>query len=285
MLLLILACMPQLHSTDSGEPSCSAYLDQDGDGYGAGECVPPNTAGSVQVGGDCDDDNAEVNPGATEICDGLDNDCSGSVDDDATDAIQMYSDRDGDGYGKPTSPATACPGAEGYVANDQDCDDERSDVSPDALEYCDGIDNDCDDQTDEPDAEDAPLWHADNDRDGFGTYNAPFGFQCNSPGDLYAPNKDDCDDSDANVYPGQTAWFGEPSVGGIWDYDCSGSAELEYPYYPECDSNCSGIAVPGLVTLTGLADCGEWGDLAIGCKWYSLCSPYGDVSLDQQRCH
>lgn len=58
----------------------SWYTDGDGDGYGAGaltlSCDP--IAGLVSTGGDCDDGEAAMNPGETEVCnDGLDNDCSG----------------------------------------------------------------------------------------------------------------------------------------------------------------------------------------------------------------
>ena len=59
-----------------------SYPDLDGDGYGdatAGEalCTPP--AGMVSVGGDCDDDDADVNPAAAEVCDGADNDCDAAT--------------------------------------------------------------------------------------------------------------------------------------------------------------------------------------------------------------
>jgi subtilisin family serine protease/subtilisin-like proprotein convertase family protein len=58
------------------------YYDGDGDGYGAGApstvCPPP--AGYVLLDGDCDDNNPLVNPGATEVCDGVDNNCDGIID-------------------------------------------------------------------------------------------------------------------------------------------------------------------------------------------------------------
>ena len=50
--------------------------DEDGDGYADDE--------------DCDDNDAAVNPGAEEQCDGLDNDCDGEVDQDAADAATVY---------------------------------------------------------------------------------------------------------------------------------------------------------------------------------------------------
>jgi hypothetical protein len=67
------------------------YLDADGDGYGDGgatpvDCVVPD--GYSTVSGDCDEANASVNPAAAEVCDGLDNDCDGYVDEDACGCTQ-----------------------------------------------------------------------------------------------------------------------------------------------------------------------------------------------------
>lgn len=50
---------------------------------------------------DCDDDNADVFPGADELCDGIDSDCDDVIDEEAGDALNFFADADGDGFGDP----------------------------------------------------------------------------------------------------------------------------------------------------------------------------------------
>ncbi len=66
-VLLLLACFPELEAPDTLVDN--PYRDYDGDGYST-------------IDGDCDDDDPASWPGAPEICDGKDRDCSGTVDDD-----------------------------------------------------------------------------------------------------------------------------------------------------------------------------------------------------------
>ncbi len=106
--------------------SDSSCCDRDGDNHKANN--------AYCLGDDCDDtpgSGAAIHPGATEVCDGKDNNCNGQIDE---------VDQDGDGY-------TACNG---------DCNDNNANIKPGAYELCDGIDNDCDGQVDE-------IWDLDGD--------------------------------------------------------------------------------------------------------------------------
>ena len=117
----------------------TSEADADGDGYD-----------SLALGGeDCNDNDAGINPDAVEDCDEVDQDCDGSVDEDAPDGVLQYPDADGDGYGDGDDPTVVCPGATGtYTDDDSDCDDSSSDINPGASEVqYDGVDNDCDAST------------------------------------------------------------------------------------------------------------------------------------------
>ena len=102
-------------------------------------------------GGDCDDTNAAVRPGVTEVCNGRDDNCNGAVDEpNATGCIVYYQDQDRDGYGNSGASACLCaPNATYSVLARGDCNDLNAAISPGAIESCDGLDNDCDGSTDE----------------------------------------------------------------------------------------------------------------------------------------
>jgi hypothetical protein len=139
---------------------------------------------------------------AIEVCDGVDNDCDGLVDDGDPDAVgtTYYADADGDGFGAPEYPATACVAPEGYVTGASDCDDLDPAIRPGATEVCDGRDNDCDGVVDPEGSLGGSTWYADSDGDGFGDPNARVE-ACRQP-EGYIADSFDCDDDVATTHPG-----------------------------------------------------------------------------------
>jgi hypothetical protein len=125
-------------------------VDADGDGYGdvgsfIAQCSSPGER-YVDVGGDCDDLDPAVHPGAPELCNEVDDDCDGAVDDPPTvgDGV-WYLDADEDGYGDEAGGTSTCDPAPGLIDVGGDCDDSDAAVNPEASETCnDGVDNNCD---------------------------------------------------------------------------------------------------------------------------------------------
>jgi len=112
---------------------------------------------------DCDDSSTLSNPAGTEICDGLDNNCDGFIDEgipsqpETCDGIDndcdgiidenvtttFYFDADGDGFGGAGSFIQACSAPLNFVANNSDCNDTDATIFPGSTEFCNGIDDDC----------------------------------------------------------------------------------------------------------------------------------------------
>jgi hypothetical protein len=114
-------------TNDNGLTFATYYQDLDNDGFGAGTsvftCANPGL-GYVNQGGDCDDANPAMYPLNAEICDDLDNNCDGQVDNGVS-FTNYFVDNDGDGFGVGL-PVSVCvdPGA-GYSLTANDCDDSR----------------------------------------------------------------------------------------------------------------------------------------------------------------
>lgn len=206
------------------------WSDADGDGFGGGSlgrlCAePPNT---VLQGGDCDDAIVGTNPVTSEVCDGIDNDCDGLIDDADPNWARgpnytWYRDSDNDGYGSTASFIEQCAQPEGYVSDDGDCDDADDERNPGAPEICDGKDNNCDvsagplvdDEDPALDPNSLLTWYVDADGDGHGS--ATTIQICNpltTPN--VAPEPDDCNDGRDDIYPGAT------ELCDGTDYNCDG---------------------------------------------------------------
>ncbi len=197
-LLLLAACGDK---ADDDTGSTGGEVDVDGDGFTEDE--------------DCDDNNSGVYPGAEEVCNDADDDCDGTVDNDASDAGTWYADADGDGFGDGDTPYTGCEAPDGYVDGPDDCDDTSADINPSVDEVCNDLDDNCDEGVDEGVT---TTFYGDADRDGFGDDDSTTE-ACDQPPDT-ASVGGDCDDEDETVYPGAE----EVCADGVVN-DCEGTVE------------------------------------------------------------
>ena len=210
----------------------SGVEDRDGDGSPAKD--------------DCDDNHAGVRPGAVEVCDGIDNDCDGLIDDADTNINRftqqhLYRDQDGDGFGYGREDRYACTPQVGWANNDVDCDDANPAVHPRAQEVCNGIDDDCDGLRDDldpsVDLETARPWFDDRDEDGFGEPGT--GTLACAPPDRRADNALDCDDRNPDSYPGA------PELCDGEDNDCDGLLDLASESLDACPVTVADLTIEG----------------------------------------
>ncbi len=195
------------------------YEDSDGDGYGnvateVEACIPPN--GWVTDKSDCDDTNANVNPGAAEVCDGLDNNCDGNIDEGAL--LTFYRDLDSDGHGDINVTAMACTAPTGFVTDYTDCNDQDDNIHPGNTEICDGLDNNCDGNVDEGVL---LTFYRDLDMDGYGDPLTTT-TSCSSPAG-YVIDNTDCDDQAASINLDATELCDgiDNNCNGIIDENCN----------------------------------------------------------------
>jgi len=212
---------------DEGFNLQTFYADTDSDGYGDSNnslsaCTMPT--GYVTDDMDCDDTDPNINPNATEVCDGVDNNCDGNIDEGLTQTY--FADIDGDGFGDANDSVSACAAPSGYVADDTDCDDTDGNNYPGNTEVCDGTDNNCDGNIDEGIGQ---VYYADSDGDGYGDSNNLIS-ACVAPSG-YVTDATDCDDTDGNNYPGNTE-----GCDGT-DNNCDGIIDEGCGPAPDCDGD------------------------------------------------
>ena len=200
----------------------------------------------VQWGGtDCDDRDRNVNTAAEEVCDGVDNNCSGVIDDidqDGDAGVLYYADTDGDSYGSADETLRACedPGGS-WVTATGDCDDSDDAVNPEADESCNDIDDDCDGLVDdEDDSLPAQTVYDDLDGDGFGDPDTEQTIAVCPTEEVFEGG--DCDDGDPEIHP-----EAEELCDGI-DNDCDELVDDDDPevegesWYADADDDGYGDA-------------------------------------------
>jgi hypothetical protein len=243
---------PEVRGNACSMASGTLY-DEDGDGYS-------------YCGSDCDDRNEDARPGGTEVCDAVDNDCDGIVDEgtecfdddgdgqteeegdcnDGLDSVYLGAEEDlengidDDCDGAVDSGITDMDG-DGYSVSGGDCNDFDSTTYPGASETADGTDNDCDDIVDEG------TTAYDDDGDGY----TEIGGDCDDTNPGIAPGLEevadwldnDCDDEvDEGTIHSDDDGDGFSELGG----DCDDLNPRMHPGYPELagdsiDNNCNGI--------------------------------------------
>ncbi len=214
----------------------NGFIDGDGDGFGGAvpqlACPGP---GFSTVSTDCNDADAAIFPGATELCNDVDDDCDTVVDDGAEPATWGF-DGDLDTYGTPFNTLVACDQPPGYVADGSDCDDTDPAVNPDTP------------------------WFLDADGDGFGDAGDALPSCEQPPGRVR--DGTDCDDARADVLPGGVELCDDVDV----DEDCNGAADNDDPaasgqslWYADADGD--GLGTVFTTTLACDAPAGFTADL------------------------
>ena len=289
---------------EAGTVGCKDYyLDQDGDDWGAGaskcQCGPAGQY-TAENFGDCDDVDPTVNPGQKEDCSTTkDENCNGSDnDEEALNCDFFYYDGDGDGFGTNVSKCMCQPVGKYTAAVPGDCEDSNILISPGQNEICDNfIDDDCDGDQNDPNAQGCTDYFFDADKDGFGL--SEDGLCLCIPFGTYTAIWDgDCNDN---------AWGANPKAmevcGDGLDNDCDGSQNDEDAiacqyYYSDADGDsygnpadskciCSGY---GKYTTQLLADCNDMvpainpGALEICNNADDNCNGMLDEGSDEQLC-
>ena len=205
---------------------------------------------TIKISDDCKD----------EICNGVDDDCDGEVDEGFI--VTYYRDADGDGFGAlaQAKQGTTCHVPPGYVANSTDCNDNDKDVHPGAIEVCNGKDDDCDGLVDEGCGTQPQRYYMDIDKDGYGRND---GSRLSAtPIAGWVLVNGDCADWDATIYPGA------PELANGRDDNCNGQVDEGLPmqrYYMDVDkdgfgrnenSKLSAIPLAGYVLVNG--DCADF---------------------------
>lgn len=206
------------------------YSDYDNDNYGDPNvftmaCTQPN--GFVLNSSDCNDSNAAINPSISEICNQIDENCNGEIDEGVQN--MYFADLDGDSFGSSSNTVLACSLPVGFVTNANDCDDSDNNILPGAIEICNSIDDNCNNQVDE----NIPfnIYFEDADGDSYGNPNSTISF-CTLPSG-YVANNSDCNDNSIFISPIGT------EVCNLLDDNCNGVVDegVQSIFYLDFDND------------------------------------------------
>jgi len=224
------------------------YADSDEDGFGDSSviqlgCVEPD--GFVATATDCDDGSATVFPDASEVCNGVDDDCDNEVDEGAAaGATTWFFDADGDGWGVATPTVSACSNPAGYSPFDTDCDDDDAAINPDAVEDCDDAEDlNCD----------GSVAFEDADGDGFAACNEG---GCDNDPERFPGNTELCDLVDSDCDGSLVDWYADTDTDGVPDCEDTDDDGDGDPDATDCGPLDSDVSVSGTEVCDWLdADC------------------------------
>jgi len=280
---------------EDGALNCNTWhYDADDDGYGTSQtkCLC-NESGMYRAdkGGDCNDSASEINPGAVEKCNGVDDNCDGLTDPEGSQgAVTYYKDHDDDGYGVTGDHKNLCSASGEYTAGQYgDCNDNNSNVSPGATEKCNGVDDNCDGSTDPDGSSGCVTYYIDQDQDAYGGSSNKCSCTKSYPYTSTQGNQDCCD-SDGSAHPGQGSWYTSKNNCNSWDYNCDGDGERRWKFthgfgcvvaYAACICSGGGQGWNG-----GAPSCGYSSTWVSDCSNAAFC---GDCNWSKssrtQQCH
>ncbi|GMV42618.1 MAG: hypothetical protein AMXMBFR64_43340 [Myxococcales bacterium] len=243
-------------------------VDTDGDGQGNACDLDDDGDGSPDTV-DCMPLDPSIHPNAPEICNEVDDNCNGKIDEEGSEACsKYYFDGDGDGWGTAENKCL-CNGSGKFTAlNTGDCNDTDTGVNPGQPEICgDGKDQNCNGTENDDNAVGCTPYYFDGDGDGFGTSDTIC--LCTASGKHTATKTGDCNDGDAGINPGivEVCFNGK-------DDNCNGdqndlNAVGCTPYYQDADKDGFGTGTAqcfcepkGNFTATVAGDCVD-GDPAV----------------------
>ncbi len=194
-------------------------------------------------GGDCNDTNAAINPGTAEKCDGVDNNCSSTVDEGCDDDADHYCDANMTTVGTPS----ICSFGGG------DCDDTQNLINPGQAESCSTAwDDNCNGDNNDINANGCIAYGVDMDGDTYSDKNKATTCYCHTTGTNTGTNAGDCDDLNNLVHPGLTEFCDgkDNNCNGVIDEGCDDDNDHW------CDSSMTTVGKPPICTNGG-GDCND----------------------------